>query len=395
MSQARKPKVLIFCDFYLPGYKSGGGMRTVVNMVERLGDDYEFYVVCRDHDGRADHTPYTTVKIDEWNILGKAKVFYASKNNIRLKLVKRIIYEVKPESIYSNSFFSTFAIFLFLHRRLRGLKKIPLIIAPEGEFSEGSMQLKTLKKKVYLKYAHLVKLHEKVIWKASSEAEIEEIKRFKGKDGEIFLAPNMPPKMILPEYEQAGKASKKPGIVRLIFLSRIHPTKNLKFLLNVLSEVKGEVLLDIFGPPEMPDYVEECKKIIAKLPLNIKAELRGEVHHDLVAQTLFRYDFFCLPTLGESFGHIIIESLAAGCPVLISDRTPWQDLEKKKIGWNLPLEEPATWVEALNRCVSLDQANYTALSSNARAYAVEWLADREIENATRRVLEHSLTAHEV
>ena len=29
MTQNYKPRILIFCDFYLPGYKSGGGMRTI------------------------------------------------------------------------------------------------------------------------------------------------------------------------------------------------------------------------------------------------------------------------------------------------------------------------------------------------------------------------------
>ena len=55
-------------------------------------------------------------------------------------------------------------------------------------------------------------------------------------------------------------------------------------------------------------------------------------------KNLFEYHFFILPTLGENFGHVFIEALAAGCPLIISNRTPWLELEKKGIGWDIPLE---------------------------------------------------------
>ena len=37
-----------------------------------------------------------------------------------------------------------------------------------------------------------------------------------------------------------------------------------------------------------------------------------------------------LPSKGENFGHIIMESLAASTPVIISDLTPWKDLENAR-----------------------------------------------------------------
>ena len=40
-----KPKILVFCDFYLPGFKSGGGMWTVVNLVDRFHDRFDFFIV--------------------------------------------------------------------------------------------------------------------------------------------------------------------------------------------------------------------------------------------------------------------------------------------------------------------------------------------------------------
>jgi glycosyltransferase involved in cell wall biosynthesis len=56
--------------------------------------------------------------------------------------------------------------------------------------------------------------------------------------------------------------------------------------------------------------------------------LRDRVHfHNLISSKDFktktdRYDYFVLPTLGENFGHAIVESLSLGLPVIISNKTP-------------------------------------------------------------------------
>jgi len=43
-------RILILTDYYLPGYKGGGPMRTLSTMVDRLGDEYRFRVLTRDRD---------------------------------------------------------------------------------------------------------------------------------------------------------------------------------------------------------------------------------------------------------------------------------------------------------------------------------------------------------
>ena len=65
-----KKKILVFCDFYLPSIKSGGGMWTVVNLVDRFCDRYDFFVVTRNYDSKGDTVPYTSVETDVWNKVG-------------------------------------------------------------------------------------------------------------------------------------------------------------------------------------------------------------------------------------------------------------------------------------------------------------------------------------
>jgi glycosyltransferase involved in cell wall biosynthesis len=391
MAQENKPTVLIFCDFYLPGYKSGGGMRTLVNMVDRLGEKFDFRIVTRDHDGKTDKTQYKNVKINDWNEVGNAKVYYLSKDNIKLQTVKRLIEETHPKSIYVNSFFSTLAVFILLLRKLRRIPNLEIIVAPEGELAPGALGLKKNKKQLYLKFAKAIGLYKNVIWKATADFEKQEIEKVKGKGGKIFIAPNMPPKQIFPEFDLKNKPYKNSGELNVVYLSRLHPIKNLKFLLELLPNIKDKLYLDIFGPVDNHRYVEECEEIIKNLPENLNVRMKGEVSHENVTKTLEKYNFFVLPTQGESFGHIISEALAAGCPLIISDRTPWINLEEKGIGWDLPLDNKNKWIDTLNHCSSLGNAAYSDLATNARNYLNNWLADTEIEKATEDVLNYSLS----
>ena len=54
---------------------------------------------------------------------------------------------------------------------------------------------------------------------------------------------------------------------------------------------------------------------------------------DEIFQLFVKYDVFYFPTKGENFGQVIWESLSCGCPVLISDQTPWNNIESHHVGW--------------------------------------------------------------
>ncbi len=384
----KKPKILVICNYYLPGYKRGGSLRTIVNMVDRLKSKFDFWIITLDHDG--DGIQYKDVKINEWNEVRNAKVFYLSKDKIKISKLRELILDAAPTTIYINSVFATFSIYVLLLRKFSLIPKLKVILAPEGEISDGALELKSSKKKAFLKLAKTLGLHRNLIWKTTSEFEKYEAERIKGNGGKVFIAPNLPSRTFLENYRQELKPEKKVGEAKMIFLSRYMRKKNLNWLLELLDGVKGSLILDIYGNLEDESYWREAQQIIKKLPENISIKYRGAIPHDEVVETIFNYHFFVLPTLGENFGHVFIEALAAGSPLVISDRTPWQELEAKDVGWDIPLEEPRKWVQIINHCIELDGKTYSGLSSRARKYAVEWLADPKIEEDTLRVLESSL-----
>lgn len=390
MSEAKKPIVLIFSDYYLPGYKSGGGMRTIVNMVDRLHDQFDFRIVTRDHDGKEDKTPYQSVRIDAWNEIGNARVFYLSKKNIGLSKIRELILEVKPAAIYINSYFATPSILVMVLRKLKKIPEIPVILANCGELSVDALRLKRTKKKIFINFSKRTGLHDNIIWKASSDLEKEEVEKVKGRGGRVFVAPDLPEARMNPDYSPDRKPRKKKGAAKMVFLSRFMKKKNFKWLLENLTSIEGELSIDIYGPIEDREYFEECRKLIAKLPENIRVEYRGAVPHEQVGEVMLKYHFFILPTISENFGHVFLEAMAAGCPLMISDRTPWVDLQKKGVGWDLPLEKPEKWREIFRFCLELDHKGFSEMSERARNYAIAWLADKSVEKKTIRILDYAL-----
>lgn len=400
----QRPVILIICDYYLPGFESGGAMRTIVNMTERLGDEFDFRIVTRDHDGPNNLTPYEGVTIDGWNICGSTPVYYLSRSNVGMSTIRRLIGEVGPDAIYLNSFFSPLTVSVLTLRRLGRIPPVPVVLAPEGEFSPGALALKPAKKRLYIATAKTTGLLNDLVWKAGSKPERDDIQRVLGpafrrpphglrsrpkaglRTPTIRVAANMPPAMMNESYVQSDKPEKTGGQAKMIFLSRFMRKKNFNWLLENLGAIDGELTIHICGPVEEEDYWAETQKLMKALASNVRIELKGVVPHDRVGETLIQYHFFILPTLGENFGHVFIEALSAGCPLIISDRTPWRQLEQKGVGWDLPLEDPFRWTTVINECLQMDQPQFTQVSQTARRFALEWLADPSLEEANRDVL---------
>src|SRR5260370_12262667 len=153
-SPERRPaapaEILVFSDYYLPGFKAGGPIRSLANIVERLGDVFTFRVVTRDRDD-GDTQPYRGITPNPWHSIGKAKVLHLSPDRRSVRTVRSVIADGHSRVVYLNSLFSpVFTIQTMALRRAGVLPRIPFIVAPRGEFSASALRLKTTKKPSYL-----------------------------------------------------------------------------------------------------------------------------------------------------------------------------------------------------------------------------------------------------
>jgi glycosyltransferase involved in cell wall biosynthesis len=383
----RRLVILTLLDYYLPGYRAGGALRTVSHMVDQLGDATDFRIVARDHDITV-ASPYPDVQVDTWNRVGRAEVFYASSGHLSFPRLRNLVQAAAPDILYLNSFFSTLTIKCLALRRAGLLPAIPVVLAPRGEFSPGALALKRKKKRLYIAFSKRIGLYRDILWHASTAVEQSDIAAVFGHGVPIHVAPDVP---ALVTGRSNRRMLKSPGEARFVFLSRISPKKNLHHALEMLRSLSGRISLSIAGPLEDTNYWDVCQRAIAQLPGNVEVSVAGAVPHENVHDLLSQQHFFLLPTLGENYGHAILESLAAGVPVVISDQTPWRELAPERVGWSISLDDESRWQAVLQQCVDMRQAEYDQMSSKARAFAIAWSHDDSILEANRRLFDRAVS----
>ncbi|MBL7932561.1 MAG: glycosyltransferase [Bacteroidia bacterium] len=357
-----KKEILVFVDWFWPGYLAGGPVQSIVSLVGYLHEDFDFKIVTTNKDLNSKE-PYPGIEADKWIKLELGcEAYYAS--NLSVAIITKLIKETKFDVVYINSFFSKFFSIIPLQTLRREKIKKPVILAPRGMLGEGALALKKWKKKIFILYSKLTSLHSNVIWHATSAQEAMEIRSVFKNPGKVSKISNLPKKL-----KGASNKSKVAGKLNLCFISRISEKKNLLYALRVLSRIRtGHIYFNIFGPLESTEYWNKCVEEIDKLPANIQVEYKGSVKPNELEETLSTQHFMLLPTMNENFGHSIVESLMCYCPVIISDQTPWKDLEENNAGFSISLGEPDLFVKAAERALGMDNKEYSKWSLAANKY---------------------------
>lgn len=369
MAPDTRHTVLVLCDYFLPGFRAGGVLRTVANMLALLGSEFRFRIVTR----ARDHTktePYPDIEPYTWLPRSDSEVLYLSEAQLRPWVIRRLLNDTPHDTLYLNSVLSPhFGITPAVLRRLNLIPRRRFVVAPNGELAIGSLRIRGTKKVIFLALARLLGLFAGASWRASDQREADDIRRVFGSRLQITIAENLP----TPTSPDVGsaRAPKLANRLDLIYLARLARVKNLIHALRALCNVRGEVRFDLYGPKDDPAYWVECEAAIAELPENIRVEWKDSLPADQVSDALGRYDLLVMPSTNESFGYVIHEALAAGCPVLISDRTPWRDLEARGVGWDVDLNDVADFTRVLQKCVDMDEKTHWGLREAARLYRLE------------------------
>jgi hypothetical protein len=372
-----KPSILIFIDWFTPGFKAGGPIKSVTNIVQSLANDFNIFIITSDRDIE-EQTPYSNITFNTWIKQDHYSIAYLSPDK-RTKFITNELISNSYDNIYFNSFFSK----NYTLEPLRIIRKLKInskiIIAPRGMLGKGALSIKPLKKQLFISISKLFGFYKNVCWHATNIEEKKDIISIFGNDSTIYIASNI--SIISTEKKPILK---EVGELRLVFFSRISPKKNLAFTLSMLKKLNNKsISLDVFGTIEDAEYWTSCNNIIEEANLNV--HYKGELLPSVVQEKLSNYHFLFLPTLHENYGHVIVEALTSGCGLILSNNTPWRKLKDKQIGYDVNLSNEIGFIEALNECVNMNQEQYNQVRNNCYSFVLHEIDPTKDINDTKLI----------
>ncbi|MGV8815424.1 MAG: glycosyltransferase [Gelidibacter sp.] len=367
----KRQSILITIDWFLPGTKSGGPVRSYANMIDHLGKYHDFFIITRDSDYCSNEV-YDSIVSNSWNQLNDyTSVYYFSKENLNKKNLKTLLESTEFDILYINGIYSWFFSIVPL---LVSDKKQKTIVAARGMLNPQAFSVKGFKKKLFLKLAVLFDLYKKVTFHATNADEASFIKSIIGKNSLIHIASNLP-RGLNPNFQQKHE---KRNPVRFINVARISIEKGTLVMLRALEHIKYPLVLDLYGPIYDQDYWVKCQNVISQLPDHIRVSYKDVLDSEKIPDVLIDYDFFVLLSEGENFGHAILEALSSGLPVLISDQTPWKALASKWVGWDVDIKNQNNIIEAFNTAIQMSDSEYAIWSKSAFKYADAFINNPEV-----------------
>lgn len=335
--------VVIIADYFPPATRAGGPARSIPGVVRAESERSRITVLSRARDHGCDSRftaselraadaslPGTSIiRFDgPWQLLSIWRMMRKSLRDSQLMYLNSLL----------SPLYSIWPVVL-MFSRLAPRRRI--LLAPRGELSLGARAVKPRRKKVALPILKFLLARLDVVWHATSDLEHADIRKFLGSaDQPIVVRTNPPP---VPRRVSFPSNS----AVVVAFVGRMVPLKNFRLLAKAAAQVNFELRVKVAGVLEDEAYWQSCRRVIDKLPNNVKIEVMGHCDHEAVMKLLDGVDAMVLPTHGENFGHAIAEALAVGCPVMVPDTTMWTPLIREGAGWIVDTDDSEILARAM------------------------------------------------
>jgi glycosyltransferase involved in cell wall biosynthesis len=367
---------LVFTAFFFPGSRAGGPIRSLDALTRHPQQGVDCYVFTTDRDS-GDRRPYTVAEPLTWVSAHGRRILYV--NTRSLTEYVRALWRLRgtPFSVYYfNSLWSRhFTIIPLLGIWIRLLPRRPIVLAPRGELLAGAMLTKSVRKRLFLvAYTWLLHRLGVVIHSTSTDESCRATQIFPKNEhfyiGDLFLPAPRSPAAVSIQYRPS---------LRIVYISRIHPHKNLLGAIRAVGALTIPVEFKIYGSHTNSDveYFHRCRAAADDLPSNVSVTFGGHVDHAEVQERLAWADVLLLPTRSENFGHVIREGLAAGCLVLTSEGTPWTPILQSAGLPTPPWDDSESFSNALQWVASMTGSERHSLQRRLGSAYEEWENERK------------------
>lgn len=354
-------KILVFTDWFYPGSQAGGPIQSLISFMKFSPD--QFYVVTRNTDLNS-NSPYPGIRSNTWtqSFQANIQVYYLNEKSLTENFIFKIYKELEPDRIYLNSMWSPkFTLSPLSVCKKNGWSE-KVVLAPRGMLKPAAFNQKGFKKKLFITYAKYKGTYSHIIWHATSEIEREEILRLFPK-ANIRIAPNISNAAISSVHKELSSPFK------ILTVGRISLEKGYVEAIDAIRKWNPKQLVqwDIVGLRENAQLVKSILDAEHDFA-SVKIQMHGHKNQDDLKVFYEKAHLFFFPSRGENYGHVIAEALSHGIPVVISDQTPWKNLEEFKAG-KITTLNPWKLSESLDFFLNLNNDEYQQWSKGAAKYA--------------------------
>ncbi len=319
-------KILQINASYKPAYIYGGPTMSVAKLSEQLvnaGNELTVFTTTANGKYELDVDPNKSILVDGVSVTYFKRI---TKDHSHLSpgLLIKLWHNVRGfDVVHIHAWWnlvSVFSAFIALTRN------VPVVISPRGTLSDYSFRNKNSLIKILIHNFLGKPLLKRSYLHATSASEKKILLNIVKPVGIFDLA----------NFVKIGKSSIKkqsPGpVLKLLFLSRIEEKKGLDILLHALPRLTTPYHLTIAGDGD-ENYISILKNIAHYNHSENNISWIG-FQNENKFDVFSAHDLLVLPSYNENFGNVVIESLSAGTPVLISEHVGLADyVTKNNLGW--------------------------------------------------------------
>ena len=360
--------ILQIVPSYKPAFVYGGPIYSVSALCEaQAASGHQVSVFTTNANGSTN----LNVPLVSEQIINNVSVYYFPRitgdhTHISPKLWLKLLFgKKKYDIVHLHSWWSLLMIGCAWILFIRGIR---FVISPRGMFSSYSFTHNNnpFKKKIFFDFLTKTVL-KKQVFHATAYSEQLEIQNLFGHKTEVFTLPNLLnfPNLSVSSIETHTNSKE----IQLLFISRVDKKKGIEILLKSIQELKQlsiAVRLIIIGSGN-EIYQNELKELCNFYKIADLIIWKGSVEWNEKFNDILNANLLILPSYNENFANIILESLYAGRPVIVSKYVGLSDyVSKHKMGWVIDTIPSDITNSIVDYMKNIDHWEHKAIEMNNR-----------------------------
>lgn len=318
---------------YKPAYIYGGPTMSVSKLSEELvkaGFDVQVFTTTANGDQELNYPINKAIMMDGvpvWFFKRRTKDHSHFSPTLLKHLARQISNSSEQQIIHIHAWWNFVSLFSCLIAISKGSN---VILSPRGTLSDYSFNNRSSFIKKTFHFLIGKPLLKRCHFHVTSDKEKTDILNLLHPKS-ITVIPNF---VKLPEISKYTQDSQLPTpTFKLLFLSRIEEKKGLDILFGSLAVLNCNWTLTIAGNGTK-SYLNELKQLADKLNISKQVSWINHQNEEQKFSIMQQHDVLVLPSRDENFANVVIESLAMGTPVVISNKVGLADyVVEKGFGW--------------------------------------------------------------